>query len=146
MERRGGLSPGWVTQILRNTVIPYFILYVKHEQRMKAALTLVEFMRDHLAPKLMARDAHELRLAIEAKNMIHNAEMKLRASIFRQESRGTHYREDYPRRDDPDWLAWVILERENGEMMPSKRPIPSEWWPDLSKPYEERYPKRLPGE
>jgi hypothetical protein len=27
-----------------------------------------------------------------------------------------------------------------------KEPIPKEWWPDLSKPYEERYPIRFPGE
>jgi succinate dehydrogenase/fumarate reductase flavoprotein subunit len=146
MKRRGGFSPRWVTQVLRNTVIPYFVLYVKHEERMKAVLTLVEFMRDHLVPKLKAGDAHELRLAVEAKNMIHNAEMKLRASLFRQESRGTHYREDYPRRDDADWLAWAILERGDGCMRLSKKPVPREWWPDLSKPYEERYPKRLPGE
>ena len=145
MERKGGFSPRWATQVLRNTTLPYFILYVKHKERLEAALTLVEFMRDHIAPKLMARDAHELRLAIETKNMVLNAEMKLRASIFRTESRGTHYREDYPRRDDPNWLAWVTLRDENGVMRLSKKPIPQAWWPDLSAPYEERYPKRLPG-
>ena len=146
MERKGGFSPRWVTQVLRNSMIPYFIMYVKHEERMKAALTLVEFMRGHLIPKLTAGDAHELRLAIETKNMVHNAEMKLRASIFRTESRGTHYREDYPRRDDPDWLAWVTLKEEDGEVKLTKRPIPKEWWPDLSRPYEEIYPTRMPGE
>jgi len=146
LERKGGFGPGWVTQVLRNATIPYYVLYVKHEERMRATLTLVEFMRDHLVPKLVARDAHELRLAIEAKNMILNAEMKLRASIYRQESRGTHYREDYASRSDPDWLAWVTLRDEGGAMALSKEPIPEEWWPDLSRPYEERYPKRLPGE
>jgi hypothetical protein len=43
-------------------------------------------------------------------------------------------------------LAWVILREENDKMKLSKRPIPKEWWPDLSKPYEERYPVRFPGE
>jgi len=27
-----------------------------------------------------------------------------------------------------------------------KEPVPKEWWPDLSKPYKERYPERFPGE
>jgi len=72
--------------------------------------------------------------------------MMLRSSIFRTESRGTHYREDYPRRDDPTWLAWVYLKEEQGRMKLWKEPIPEEWWPDLSKPYEERYPDRFPGE
>ncbi|GAG30739.1 unnamed protein product, partial [marine sediment metagenome] len=81
MERKGGFSPRWVTQVLRNTMAPYFIMYVKHGERMQAALTLVEFMRDHLVPRLTAKDAHELRLAHETKNMVHNAEMKLSASL-----------------------------------------------------------------
>jgi succinate dehydrogenase/fumarate reductase flavoprotein subunit len=145
-ERAGGFSPRWVTQVLQNTMVPYFTLYVKKGDRLQAALTTVEFLRDHLVPKLYARDPHELRLAHETKNMVHNAEAKLRASLFRTESRGTHYREDYPHRDDPDWLAWVMLKDEGGEMKASKKPVPREWWPDLSRPYEERYPNRYPGE
>ena len=145
-ERKGGFSPRWVTQLLQNIMIPYYIMYIKKQDRMEAALTLVEFMRDHLAPKLMAKDPHELRLALETKNMILNAEMRLRSSLFRTESRGCHYREDYPRRNDPDWLAWVLLKEENDEMKAFKKPIPEEWWPDLSVAYEERYPRRYPGE
>ena len=146
IERKGGFSPRWVTQILQNILTPYFIMYVKHEERLKASLTLVEFIRDHLVPKLFAKDPHELRLAHETRNMVLNAEMKLRASLFRTESRGNHYREDYPRRVDPDWLAWVLLREDDGKMKAFKKPIPKEWWPDLSKPYEERYPLRFPGE
>ncbi|MBW1767471.1 MAG: FAD-binding protein, partial [Deltaproteobacteria bacterium] len=62
------------------------------------------------------------------------------------ESRGCHYREDYPRRDDPNWLAWVLLREEDGKMKVFKKPVPEEWWPDLSMPYEERYMWRFPGE
>jgi succinate dehydrogenase/fumarate reductase flavoprotein subunit len=78
--------------------------------------------------------------------MVLNAEMRLRASLFRTESRGGHYREDYPQRMDPEWLAWVLLKEEKGKMKALKKPIPKEWWPDLSKPYEERYPTQFPGE
>jgi len=137
-ERRGGLSPRWVTQLLQNTMMPYFILHIKQEARLQAALTIVEFLRDRLVPKLIAKDAHELRLAHETKNMVLNAEMILRASLFRTESRGRHFREDYPRKDDPAWLAWIRL-KEEGRMTLFKEPVPKEWWPDLSKPYEERY-------
>jgi len=146
LERKGGFSPGWVTRVLQNTMLPYFIMRIKHGERMQAALTIVEFLRDHLVPELTAKDPHELRLAHETKNMVLNAEMQLRASIFRTESRGGHYREDYPRRDDPAWLAWVKVKEEQGRMKLWKEPIPKEWWPDLSKPYEERYPVRFPGE
>ena len=126
--RTGGFSPRWVTQILRSVMTPYFITYIKHGRRLEAALTLVEFLRDHMAPMLYARDSHELRLAHETKNMVLNAEMMLRASLFRTESRGMHYREDYPRRDDSSWLAWTKL-KEEGSMKVFKELIPEEWRP-----------------
>ena len=126
--------------------VPYFILAIKHGERSQAALTLMEFVNSHLVPKIMARDAHEWRMAIEAKNMALDAEMRLRASLFRTESRGTHFREDYPRRDDPAWLAWVKVKDEQGKMKVSKEPIPEKWWPDLSEPYEKRYPRAFPNE
>ena len=125
LRRRGGFSPRWTTQVLQNALAPYFVLYVKHEARMRAALTTVEFLRDHVVPKLYARDDHELRLAHETANMVANAEMKLRASLFRRESRGTHYREDHPRRDDADWLAWVRLTDEGGDMTPYTDAVPA---------------------
>jgi succinate dehydrogenase/fumarate reductase flavoprotein subunit len=107
---------------------------------------MVEFLKDHLAPKLFSRDAHEWRMAYEIKNMILVAEMILRSSLFRKESRGVHIREDYPRRNDPEWLAWVKLKNEDGIMKLSKVPIPEEWWPDESVSYEDRYPIIMPGE
>ena len=146
IERKGGFSQRWVTQLLQNTMMPYFILYIRHGERLQAALTMVEFLRDHLVPKLTAKDPHELRLAHETKNMVLSAEMMLRSSLFRTESRGLHYREDYPRRDDPTWLAWTKVKDEQGRMKVSREPVPTEWWPDLSQPYEERYDLRFPGE
>jgi succinate dehydrogenase/fumarate reductase flavoprotein subunit len=76
--------------------------------------------------------------------MVLNAEMKVRASMFRKESRGNHYREDYPRRDDPAWLAWVMLKEQGGKMQVYKKQMPEEWWPDLNRPYDERYPLEFP--
>lgn len=145
-DRKGGFSPRWVTQLLQNIMFPYYIMYIKKQDRMEAALTLVEFMRDHLAPKLTAKDPHELRLALETKNMILNAEMRLKSSLFRTESRGCHYREDFTRRDDENWLVWVLLKEEGGEMKAYKEPIPEEFRLDSDLSYEERYPVRIPGE
>lgn len=145
-QRTGGFGPRWVTRMLQNVMVPYYVLYVKNTERLTAALTFVEFMRDHLVPMLRATDPHELRLAHETKNMVRMAEAKLRASLYRTESRGTHYREDFPHRDDPTWLVWVLLHEENGEMKTFKKPVPKEWWPDLALPYKERYLNPYPGE
>ena len=145
-ERESGFSPAWITQVLQNAMFPYFVLFVKQQDRLEAALSTVMFLREHLIPRITAQDAHDLRLAHETANMALNAEMKLRASLARTESRGTHYREDYPARDDDQWLAWVLLQMgPDGQMTVTKEEIPDEWKPDPSIPYEERYPNRFPG-
>lgn len=144
LERKGGFGPRWVVEILRGYIAPYFVMYIKHEDRLEAALMNVEFIRDHIVPKMVANDAHELRLVHETRSMILNAEMKLRASMYRKESRGNHYREDYPKRNDPEWLAWILIKDEGGKMTLSKKPMPEEWWPDLNKPHDEIYPLKFP--
>ncbi len=122
--RDSGFSPQWVTQTLQSIMIPNFILYVKSEDRMLAALTYVEYLRDHQVPLLMASDLHELRQCHETANMVLNAEMKLRASLMRKESRGSHYREDYPKANDNDWLCWIkIRQAADGSMKTIKHPI-----------------------
>jgi len=146
LSRKGGFSPAYVTELVYNLMIPYFVLGIKQAERLQATSTLIDFVKDHLVPKLKASDSHDLRLAHEVRNMVLNAQIVLQASLFRTESRGTHYREDYPRRDDQNWLAWTILKEQDGKMNLRKQMIPEEWRPDPLIPYEKRYPVRFPGE
>lgn len=146
VERKSGYSPRWVEQAVQNTMMPYYVKYIKHRDRLQAAMTMIAFIRDHLVPWVMAVDSHGLRLAHEAKSIALNAEMILRCSLLRTESRANHYREDFPRRNDDEWLAWTKFKQGEGGMELWKESVPREWWPDLSKAYEERYPRRFPGE
>ena len=128
LKREAGYSPAWVTQTLQGIMIPNFILYVKKENLLKAALAYVEELRDHHMPMLRAADLHELRLAFETRNMIISAEMKLKASIMRTESRCSHYRLDYPEVDTKNWNAWInIFKGSDGSMKLEKQPFDN--WP-----------------
>ena len=140
LERKGGYDPRWVCQLLQNTMLPYYVLHIKKADRLAAALTNIGFFRDHFVPRLKANDAHELRLCHEVKSMTANAEMILRSSLAREESRGWHYREDFPAEDDENWLAWVMLRPGEGGMMAEKNPLPEEWLAD--DPAEDRYDKK----
>lgn len=128
LKREAGYSPAWVTQTLQSIMIPNFIIYIKKENLLKAALAYVEELRDHHIPMLRAANMHELRLAHETKNMIVTAEMKLKASIMRKESRCSHYRLDYPEMDTENWNAWInIFKGEDGIMQFEKQPFNT--WP-----------------
>ena len=124
LKREAGYSPAWVTQTLQSIMIPNFILYIKKENLMKAALAYIEELKDHHVPHLRASNLHELRLAHETKNMVISAEMKLKASLMRTESRCSHYRLDYPEMDNENWQAWInIFKGEDGTMQLEKQPF-----------------------
>ena len=128
VKRETGYGPAWVTQILQGIMIPNFVIYIKKESILRAALAYIEELRDHHVPMLRAADMHELRLAHETGNMIVNAEMKLKASIMRKESRCSHFRLDYPNIDNDNWKAWInIYKGTDGSMQLEKQPFGG--WP-----------------
>ncbi len=76
---------------------------------------------------MKAIDLHDLVKAHEATSLATIAELTLRAALFRQESRGFHYREDYPYTDNRNWLKWVMIKQEDG--------LPKIWGEDVPTPY-----------
>jgi len=66
----------------------------------------------------------ELMNAWELGNLLDLAEITTVSAIARTESRGGHSREDYPKRDDQNWLkhtlAWV---KSNGEIVLKYKPV-----------------------
>lgn len=138
--RRSGFSPRWVIQLLQNYMMPYYVLHIKKADRLIATLGLVGFLREYMVPRMYSTCTHELRLAHEAENMAINAEMILRSSLFRTESRGWHFREDFPSERDDEWLAWTLMQQdENGKMVVRKEPIPKEWHPETGTVYASRW-------
>jgi succinate dehydrogenase/fumarate reductase flavoprotein subunit len=124
-----GFNPEWVTQVLQGIMVPYYVLYIKSGDRLKAALANVQFLRSKFEDYLIATNIHELRQAHELKNMILNSEMKLRAALMRTESRGSHYREDYPEEDNTNWLSWIVISKNGDNMKLAKRDVPDKWRP-----------------
>ena len=78
------------------------------------------------AEKLTAKDYHYLAKCHDAKNTIKLWEIMARTSLMRQESRGDHYREDYPLMDNDNWLKWVIVSEAEGKIKIVLEDIPFE--------------------
>ena len=141
-----GFSPDWARDQLYGIMAPYWVTGAKREETLKAALAQVEYMRDNVVPKLAALNSHQLRLAIEMKHKVLSAEMKLRAGLERKESRGVHYREDYPYRDD-NYLCYITLQKgADGSMQVGRVNLKDEWKGDLTEDYATRYSARFPLE
>ena len=146
-KREKGVDPNFVVEKLRNIMVDAGVHIVKSEKALTAALMQVELIRDKMLPMLMGYTGHDLRLCLEARHKCLSAEMKLKANLFRTESRGMHYREDYPYHDDENWLCHVgVYKDENGEVRCKKIDIPDSWKGDLSEPHEKRYVLLFPGE
>lgn len=142
-----GFHPNWARDILTSVMGPYWITIAKNEDALKSALLQVENLRDHVIPKLRANSGHDLRLCHEMRHKVLIAELKLRASLERKESRGYHYRTDYPYRDD-DYLCYITLQKaDDGTVRIEKVNIKDEWKGDTGLPYEKRYGAwHFPGE
>jgi len=66
----------------------------------------------------------ELMEAIELENLIINAEVTAYSALNRTESRGAHSREDFPNRDDNNWLKHTfIYENEGREPVIRYKPV-----------------------
>ena len=61
--------------------------------------------------------------AIEVPFMLDVAEMLARSALFREESRGVHNREDYPKMDNRNWLCHILLVKKDDEVKLSKAPV-----------------------
>ncbi len=53
----------------------------------------------------------DLTEALELESLLHLSETILRSALARTESRGAHFREDYPERNDRDWLKHTLIRR-----------------------------------
>ena len=65
----------------------------------------------------------ELLNAWELGNMLDVAELVTVCALNRTESRGGHTREDYPERDDQNWLKHTLACKENGRIRIDYKPV-----------------------
>ncbi|RJR48874.1 MAG: FAD-dependent oxidoreductase [Desulfobacteraceae bacterium] len=119
-----GYDPEHLILTIQETITPYKVGMIKREDRLKTALGKIREIKSTIGPYLYARDPHYLRLAHEARNMTLCAEHFLHAALLRKESRGTGFREDFPFRDNVNWLKWVVVRRCGEEIEHRMEEIP----------------------
>ncbi len=123
MQRSQGVLPGEAIATMQDVVAPFKYNLRRSGERLAEALSKVEEVKERL-PELKAKDLHYLSKCNEVKSMVLCAELTFRAALMRTESRGFHFREDYPERNDQNWLKWITLRQEGGKAALSTEAIP----------------------
>lgn len=86
---------------------------VRDGDALKDAVSRLAHVRKEMTPRLAGDDLFG---ALEAANLSLTAEMVARAALFREESRATHVRTDFPSTDDARWLKHVCITGRAGEV------------------------------
>jgi succinate dehydrogenase/fumarate reductase flavoprotein subunit len=123
LQRSKGSSTGDAINILQDITAPIKYSLRRSKERLNEALLRLEEVKERI-PSLQAKDFHYLAKCHEVESMALCAELTLRAALMREESRGCHFREDYPKRDDKNWLKWIIITQDVGKMKLTTQPIP----------------------
>ncbi len=127
-RKKRGLKPDEIFHAINRIVNPAERFYFKSETRINKTLDELRGLQKEL-PGLYAGDVHELTKANEARNILLMAELVYLSALQRRESRGPHYREDYPFRDDKHWLKWIIAQRTSEETTVKAVPVPLDRYP-----------------
>jgi succinate dehydrogenase/fumarate reductase flavoprotein subunit len=113
LGRYGEVDLNDVVYRIHEAVMPVKYNLHRERSRLREALDWIDTAREALA-RAGARDHHELSRYHQAESMAWSAEWTLRSALIREESRGTHHREDYPDRDDANWLKWIVIREQAG--------------------------------
>ena len=122
--QKTGVNGKEVLRKIQELVLPYNVSILKSEKSLNSALHELQQIQKDLLPEMGSGDAHYLMKCKEIEAIAIVTEMFLKASLMRKETRGGHYREDYPQRDDQNWLGWIKIRQENGNMKLRLEPVP----------------------
>jgi succinate dehydrogenase / fumarate reductase flavoprotein subunit len=99
---------------LQKIIFRYDVSILKSESALSAALDELRLLEEK-SRNARAPHVHGFVRLKETDCMIDTSKMIFSASRMRRESRLSHMREDYPTRDDKNWLKWILIkEKDSG--------------------------------
>jgi succinate dehydrogenase/fumarate reductase flavoprotein subunit len=119
-NRSSGIRGAEITRRVKDTMYGTCSL-VKETAEMQQGLAAMQELRSEDVSRLCVSTSSRIfnkgfMEALEAENMAELSEMVIRASLMREESRGSHYRPDFPERDDAKWVKNIVIKQEDQKM------------------------------
>jgi fumarate reductase (CoM/CoB) subunit A len=113
--KKGSQKPQELKRRLQESAY-YNLLVTRSTGSLTRFLEDVSNIYDETNSRLSVDDPQELRDALELRNLLVLAEVEARACLERTESRGPHYREDFPEQDDKKWLRSITAKKVDGAL------------------------------
>ncbi len=112
-NRSGGDAPDKLLSCLQAATGKHLVVR-RTASGLQSLVAAIQDLVETQLPRLAVLDADDLRRAIEVENALTTATLMAHAAMLRTESRGSHYREDFPDQDDTNWRRNIIFHC-NGE-------------------------------
>jgi succinate dehydrogenase/fumarate reductase flavoprotein subunit len=125
LAKKAGLKPPQVRRHIQEMAHRH-LGPIRHHGELTAFIHFLEEVKKDVLPNLATTTKSKIYNkewidAIELENIIHLLEAAARSALFRTESRGVHYREDYPQTDNDNWIHESIVKFEDGALTVNKR-------------------------
>jgi len=112
-NRKGKIPPSRVKREAK-IIASKFLKPLRSEERLLSAFEELRKAEEQI-PHIFVNSYRELQEAIESKFMVLLAKLVVMSALVRKESRGPHFRTDYPQSYDKKWLKNIVIKNKNGE-------------------------------
>lgn len=138
VKKESGVHFGEVLERLRDIMWDYVGVF-RDENGLKTAISEIFKLREEAKNTYVLDKSKvyntEFYNALELKNMLDLALVIATTALNRKESRGAHYRLDYPKRDDTNWLKHTLAYLKGNTVEITYKPVRMTKW----KPEERVY-------
>ncbi|MDX2271194.1 MAG: succinate dehydrogenase/fumarate reductase flavoprotein subunit [Cyanobacteriota bacterium] len=127
LERTGDLRIDQIRRRFQDSMTDHCGVY-RTQEVMQAGIQTLQTIQQDYQQRLRLDDRGqiwntELTEALELQNLLLVGQIILASALGRQESRGSHAREDYPQRDDQTFLRHTLAAMEEGSVTLRDRPV-----------------------
>ncbi len=124
--RRGSDSVADIRATLKRVMNDRFQLF-RNAGDMRTGLEMIHALRKRFESASVLNSSHDFNYGLtnylELENMLQVAETVAAGALAREESRGSHFRTDFPKRDDARFLKHTIVRRIDGRLELTYKPV-----------------------
>lgn len=137
-SRKSGVSVEDIREKMQKTMMDNVGIY-RNGANMNAAVSEIKTLRELFRQVGCPDHGSNFNTAVlelfELGNMLDNAYITACAAANRQESRGAHAREDFPERDDVNWLKHTFARLEREQVKITYKPVDISRWEPKPRKY-----------